>query len=56
MYFIDRPRTNTSGCDQNFCPSREVIVTSLSAKFMKLSEAVRLPLYVSPFFNSTSCA
>ena len=54
MYLMARPRTNTSGWDQNFWPSLEVMVTSFRARFIKLSEPTRLPLYVSPFLSSTS--
>lgn len=54
MYFMARPRTKASDWDQNLVPSREVIVTSFKARFIKLSLPTRLPLYVSPFFNSTS--
>jgi hypothetical protein len=37
-------------------PSLDVQMTSDSERFMYWSTDTRLPLYVSPFFSSTSCA
>lgn len=55
-YFTVLPRTYSSGTCQKREPSLALRVTSRKFRFIHASIFTRCPLYVSPFFSSTSCA
>jgi hypothetical protein len=48
------PRTYISGSRVNLSPSALVCTTSLSVKFIQVSQLIKSPFRVSPLFNSTS--
>ena len=55
-YLIAVPLMWHSAMLQNASPPLLVQMTSVSVMFMNASHEASVPLYVSPFFSSTSCA